>query len=153
MTGKLNLQVFPIDNSPGFLINRLTRELNNFLNHSFSTAGFNITVPQWAVLNRLWEEEGLHQSELAARIVRDRHNLARIIAGMERNGLIRRESDSEDRRLQRVFLTPTGRELKDRLVPVAAKAARKAFAGLEQEDIALLRKIYKLVMQNIEPDL
>jgi len=81
---------FPLDRSPAYWINRLARDLAGFLHRSFLAAGFDVTAPQWAVLNRLWEEEGLHQSDLAARIVRDRHNLARIIWGMEKKGLIRR---------------------------------------------------------------
>jgi DNA-binding MarR family transcriptional regulator len=35
---------------------------------------FDITPEQWGVLSRLWQSEGIHESKLAARTAKDRHN-------------------------------------------------------------------------------
>ncbi len=140
---------FSIDQSPGYQINRLARDLSMYLQRKFSRAGFEITAPQWAVLNRLWEEEGLHQSELADRVVRDRHNMARIIAAMEKRGLIRREPDARDKRLLRVFLTRQGRELQVKLVPLAKEAVASAFSSVSRQDVEALSRLYDRVLANL----
>lgn len=140
---------FSLDRSPGYQINRLARDLSFLLQQLFRDGGYDITPPQWTVLNRLWEEEGLHQSELASRIVKDRHNMARILAGMERQGLIQRRPDKEDKRLQRVYLTEQGRGLQGVLNPIALRAGQIAFAGVSDQELAALQSIYKKVLANL----
>ena len=76
-------KVFSLDNSPGYMINSLVREMNAYLYRSFRKKGFEITAQQWAVLNRLWEKEGLHQSKLAKKTTKNRHNMAMILKQLE----------------------------------------------------------------------
>ena len=143
-------QVFPLDNSPGYIINRLARELNACLYRSFRRHGFEITAQQWAVLNRLWEIEGLHQSELAEKTTKNRHNMARILNNLEAKGLIKRKPDSKDKRLQRVYLTAKGKSLKGKLIPIALETLENIFAGIKQQDIQSLERIHKKIIKNIE---
>ena len=142
-------KVYPLDNSPGYIINRLARELNACLYRAFRSKGFEITAQQWAVLNRLWEIEGLHQSDLAARTTKNRHNMARILKQLETRGLIKRKPDIRDKRLQRVFLTANGKSLQDKLIPIAEETLEKIFAGIRQQDMVALRRIHKKINQNL----
>ena len=142
-------KVYPLDNSPGYIINRLARELNACLYRAFRSKGFDITAQQWAVLNRLWEIEGLHQSDLAARTTKNRHNMARILKQLETRGLIKRKPDIRDKRLQRVFLTANGKSLQDKLIPIAEETLEKIFAGIRQQDMVALRRIHKKINQNL----
>jgi len=143
-------QVFPLDNSPGYIINKLARELNACLYRSFRNNGYEITAQQWAVLNRLWEIEGLHQSELAEKTTKNRHNISRILNQFEIKGLIKRESDAHDKRLQRVYLTAKGKSLKDKLIPIALETLENVFAGITQQEFRILERIHKKIMANIE---
>ena len=146
---KTTFTVFPVDKSPGFIINRLARELNVCLSRAFSKNGFDITAPQWAVLNRLWEKEGLHQSELAEKTTKDRHNIARMLPVLEKQGLVTRHPDRKDKRMQRVFLTTRGRNLKDRLIPIAQETLDRVFEGLTERDVAGLIRISEGMTANL----
>jgi DNA-binding MarR family transcriptional regulator len=145
-----NFSVFPIDNSPGFIINRLARELNACLYRAFRGGGFDITAQQWAVLNRLWEKEGLHQSALAERTTKNRHNMTRILAHLEQKEYVFRKTDKWDRRLMRVYLTKKGKQLQDKLIPIAQETLRTVFGALSRNDIKTLRRIHAKIIGNLE---
>ena len=111
-------KAFPLENSPGYLINRLAAKMNAALHWAFKSAGCNITAQQWAALNRLWEENGLHQS-LLERTTKNQHNVSRTLTLLEKQRLLERRPDPEDVTLQRIYLTEKGAKLQDVLVPIA----------------------------------
>ncbi len=142
------ISVFPLDNSPGYIIHRLDMQMSLGLQHAFKAKGFNITPEQWGVLNRLWENEGIHQSALAERAAKDRHNITRILNLLEKNGFISRTPDGEDKRRLNVYLTKEGKALKQKLVPIAIGYLQKCFKGLSQKEIGDLRRIHEHILKN-----
>ena len=66
-------------------------------------------VSQELVLFVLWREDGLSQSELAARLRVELPTLTKAVQHMERAGLLIRQSDEKDTRISRVYLTEQGR--------------------------------------------
>lgn len=142
-------RIFPIENSPGYMLSRLTRELNAFLYREFRSHGFEITAQQWAVLSALWETDGLYQNQLAEKTTKNRHNISAMLKLLEQQGFIHREKDSADKRLLKVRLTRSGKDLQGKLTPIALNALNKAFGGLDEEDVEGLRKIYRTVMYNL----
>ncbi len=147
---QIELSVFPLDNSPGYIIHRLDMQMALGLQHAFQAKGFNITPEQWGVLNRLWENEGIHQSALAERASKDRHNITRILNLLEKNGFIHRIPDGEDKRRLNVYLTKEGKALKKKLVPIAIDYLQKCFKGLSQEEIGDLRRIHEHILENLK---
>jgi len=146
----LGFSVFPLDNSPGFLVYRTASRLKADLSRAFQAKGLDVTPEQWAVLSRLWESEGEHQTALAERAQKDRHTVTRILNLLEKNGLIRREPDSKDRRYQRVFLTDEGRALKAKLIPLVKGHLSRALSGLTPEDLQQLKRIHGQILKNLE---
>jgi len=76
---------------------------------------FGISRAQWTVLVRLQRYEGLKQSELAEMLELQPISLTRLLDRLERNGLIERRADPNDRRANRLHLTPAARPLLKRL--------------------------------------
>jgi DNA-binding MarR family transcriptional regulator len=146
---KIELNVFPLDNSQGYIIHRLDVQMSLGLQHAFQAKGFNITPEQWGVLNRLWEKEGIHQSALAERAAKDRHNITRILNLMEKNGFIFRTPDGEDKRRLNVYLTEEGKALKQKLIPIVMGFLQKCFEGLTQEEVQDLRRIHEHILKNL----
>lgn len=146
----MQIKVFPLDESPGFLIHRLDSKMASGLQRKFSAQGFDITPEQWGVLSRLWEEDGIHQTELAARTSKDRHNITRILKLMEKNGFIIRKADPEDKRRQRVFLSEKGRRIQDELTSIVMSYLKKCFSGLNAADIRQLRRLHEHILRNLE---
>ena len=147
---EIELSVFPLDNSPGYIIHRVDMQMAVGLQRAFQAKGFNITPEQWGVLNSLWENEGIHQSALAERVAKDRHNIARIVNLLEKNGFIRRTPDGKDKRRLNVYLTEEGKALKQKLIPIVVDYLQQCFEGLTQEEVQDLRKIHKQILKNLE---
>lgn len=64
------------------------------------------------MLNVLWERDGQSGAEIGARLVLDSATITGLLDRMEAGGQIERRPDAVDRRVNRVFLTSSGRHLK-----------------------------------------
>jgi DNA-binding MarR family transcriptional regulator len=68
-----------------------------------------VTLKQVFVLRRLTESEYLLPSQIASMLFCDRPTATVVVKNMERQGWVRRERDTADKRQKRVILTETGR--------------------------------------------
>lgn len=73
-----------------------------------------VTTQQWSVLGALSRPQastGMSIGELSRYLLVSRQNLTGILTRLERDGLIERVTDEEDRRSRKVKLSPKGEEL------------------------------------------
>jgi DNA-binding MarR family transcriptional regulator len=71
---------------------------------------------------------------------------------MERLGYVTRRQVGNNRKKVYVFLTPKGRKLKDRLVPLAEDVNSIAVRGLAPEHIAITRTVLLAIIENMARD-
>ena len=90
-----------------------SRLLRNYIDHRAKTRG--TTRAQWIVLFRLRAQEGLSQVDLADVLELQPISLVRLLDRLVEHGLLERRPDPRDRRANRLFLTPSGRQLVDDL--------------------------------------
>lgn len=74
-------------------------------------APYGLHPGQDALLVLLWSEPGLRQAMLAERLGVEPPTISRVVARMERSGLLERRRDPHDARLWRVHPTPRSRLL------------------------------------------
>ena len=128
---------FNLENTLGYLINRCAIMLKNDLTRRFHQAGYEITPEEWAILNRLWERDGMSQNELAERTVKDKTTITRFLNQMENKGLIKRHSSQTDGRSKNVQLTAEGQQLEPVLIQIAMGLLTEAATGLSATDIQI----------------
>ena len=108
-------------------------------------ADHGLTTSQFGVLEAVYHVGPLSQRQLAQKILRSSGNLTMVIDNLERDGLVRRERDPQDRRIMRVSLTPQGEALIARLLPDHVRGICELFRVLEPEELDtlgdLLRKL------------
>jgi DNA-binding MarR family transcriptional regulator len=141
---------FQLDQSFGYNINRAAHRLEYELLQAFKRGGHDITPQQWAVLNRLWEQDGLSQVEIADRTFKDRPVITRIVDILERKGVVVRRPDAQDRRVIRVYLTPKGKTYQETLVPLAEEALKRGRAGISEEELAVMTAALRKIIANLE---
>ena len=90
-----------------------SRLLRNYIDHRAKGRG--TTRAQWIVLFRLRQQEGLSQVDLADVLELQPISLVRLLDRLVEHGLLERRPDPRDRRANRLFLTPSGRQLVDDL--------------------------------------
>jgi DNA-binding MarR family transcriptional regulator len=148
--GIASMPGFTLDESLGYIINRTARRLKYELDQAFKTSGYDVTPEQWTILNRLWEQEGLSQVELADKTFKDKPNVTRILDVLERKQLLFRQRDETDRRAFKVYLTEAGRNLKEKLIPLAREVLERGQKNLTKEDIAYLQEKLNTIYNNFE---
>lgn len=95
--------MYKLDDSLGYKLFQGSRLMTNRLNQYFRLKGYPITHEQWQVLSRLFDKDGQTQQSLAALNERDEPSVSRLVANMERSGLIERRSHPTDKRINLVF--------------------------------------------------
>lgn len=140
---------FSLDQSLGFVANRVANRLKAELERGFTARGHHITAEQWSVLSRLYEEDGLAQHEIASRISKDKTNVARILALMESRELIERRVDPDDNRAREIYLTDYGCSLEADLVAAARAVLLRAQKGFGDADIQQLIHSLNQIFDNL----
>ncbi|GGM10386.1 MarR family winged helix-turn-helix transcriptional regulator [Deinococcus aerophilus] len=97
-----------------------------------------LTISQFAVLEAVYHLGPLSQRQLADKILRSSGNLTMVIDNLERDGLVRRERDLNDRRVFQVTLTDAGHALISRILPGHAQGIHELFGVLEPDELAQL---------------
>ncbi len=97
-------------------------------------APLGLSVREFWFLVGIAETPGCSQAELAARLRVDEPTISRGIRSLAVRGWVRAERGASDRRRVRVDLTPSGRALARRLVPVARDVRAAVEAPLAPEE-------------------
>jgi DNA-binding MarR family transcriptional regulator len=138
-----------VDNAIGFWIHRVYQATRNEMFRLFRDLGEDVTPEQWAVLIRLWEQDGRTQSELSDATFRDRPTMSRILDGMQERGILEREVDPNDSRVRIVRLTRRGRALQKKLVPVVQGLVERAVDGIDEKDLVTTRSTLRKMFANV----
>lgn len=109
-----------------------------------------VSFGHWTFLRILWERDGLTQRELSdeAGVAEPSTNAA--IKAMEDLGYVTRKRLPDNRKNIYVRLTPKGRALKAKLVPLAKAVNRDAVRGLPADDVETTRRVLMLVTENLK---
>jgi DNA-binding MarR family transcriptional regulator len=90
----------------GFLLAKASKRWNELLAERFAEGGFPEVRPSYgSVLVPLLEEDGLRMGELARRSRLSKQTMTTMVRLVERDGLVARRPDPDDRRAARVYLT------------------------------------------------
>lgn len=98
-------------------------------------AGHKLTVGQFGILETLLHLGPLCQHELGAKLLSSKPNITAVLGNLERDGLVKREREPEDRRSLRVHLTPKGRKRIEAAFPDFVRHLRTAFGALDGAEL------------------
>ena len=110
---------------------------------------YGMTRAQWGVLVRLDRSEGLKQSELAEILDLQPITLTRLLDRLSANKLIERRADPNDRRANRLYLTPAARPLLDRLATLGSDMMATVLEGLTPKSVERMLSEFGTVKENL----
>ena len=100
-------------------------------------AGFpGVTASEARALTELLAAHGIAQGQLAALLGLEKSTVSRLAAGLEGKGWIRRGRDEQNHRYVRLYLTPQGRAVADRIWQAWQSRQARILAGLTAEERA-----------------
>ena len=95
-----------------------------------------VTASEARALTELLAAHGIAQGQLAALLGLEKSTVSRLAAGLESKGWIRRGRDEQNHRYVRLYLTPQGRAVADRLWQAWRSRQARILAGLTAEERA-----------------
>jgi DNA-binding MarR family transcriptional regulator len=93
-----------------------------------------VSASEARALTELLAAHGIAQGQLAALLGLEKSTVSRLAAGLESKGWIRRGRDEQNHRYVRLYLTPQGRAVADRLWQAWQSRQERILAGLTAEE-------------------
>jgi len=106
-----------------------------------SDFGLSVSAVNILIILKYNEDAGCKQQELCHLLVVSRANIAKVIDGLEKRGLVRRSGSELDRRARIVKLTEEGIVLIQKYLPQQYDLQARILAGLSKKDITHLSKL------------
>ncbi len=150
MISTLSMIKYDFENSMGFVVNTTAKAFQRSFDIELrKNAG--VSLSQWRVVGALVMQPGLTQKEIADKMGIEGATLVPVIDKMEKEGLLKRKPDSDDRRVNRIYLTQKADSLWEVMIECALRIRKSSLKNISESDIQTtldtLRKISKnLVM-------
>lgn len=140
--------MLPLDDYVPYLLNRAGARIAQAFSEDMRALG--TTLQAWRVLAALRDRDNQRVSELADHTSIEISTLSRVLDGMQKQGLIARRRAEDDGRVVTLHVTPAGRRLTDRIVPIAERYERTAISGLSATETATLKRLLRRLYANMD---
>jgi DNA-binding MarR family transcriptional regulator len=115
-------------------------------------AAHRVPFGHWTFLRILWERDGLTQRALSEEAGVMEPSTFAAIRAMEKRGYVKRRRLRGNRKNVYVHLTPKGRALRKKLVPLAEEVNAIGLRGLDARERATVRQALMTIIDNLSQD-
>jgi len=134
---------------PYYLVSRASLTITAHLKQSFTAAGVAHVRPGYlGVLMCLWREDGQKGVDLGRCAGLEPSTMTGLLDRMERDGLVERRPDPEDRRAQRISLTRAGQDIRSPVTTVVEQTLSRVLHGVPDNELEQLKKTLRQVLSN-----
>lgn len=137
-------------NYPPYLMNRIMGRYNASIRSEMARLG--LTIPKMRALAVLSVMDGQLIGRLAVYAIVEQSTLSRALDALAAEGLVRRQTDPDDSRATRIFITDAGRAAFETLWPHMAAAYGEMFRGVDEDErrafVATLQKIHRNIRKH-----
>ena len=135
------------DDRIAHLVKDATRALVRALQTRLSD--HSVSFGHWTFLRILWVRDGLTQRQLSDEAGVMEPTTVTAIRAMEELGYVTRRQLPENRKNIYVYLTPKGRSLEEKLVPMAEEVNHVALAVVSARDAKTARAVLMAMIENL----
>ncbi len=108
-----------------------------------------LSAIKFIVLNGLAVNGGsMRPSEIAEWTYRELHNITTLVDRLKRDGLVKTDRNSKDRRVITVTLTGKGQHVLNEATPVSWEIVKEVMGSFSENDAVLLEKQLRTLRQN-----
>ena len=136
------VQLAPHDDGVGLLVQAVEERLQPL----------GLSTGQIPVLYLLRDGAAVTQKELARLVRIEQPTMAQLLSRMERDGLIRRTDNPDDKRSSLISLTPLAFEKLPLAREVLSEGNREGLKGFTDREITTLSKLLLRAVRNLDPE-
>ena len=135
----------------GFLITKIKQLHSRALAQCISDKGIDaFSGEQGKILFVLWRKDKINQKELATETGLAKNTITIMLEKMEKNNLIRKITDENDKRKSLVILTEHAKSLKKCSDKISDKMLKKMYKGFSEEEIDNFEEYLHRIIKNFE---
>lgn len=131
----------------GYLIKRAQHALRLRIDKTLSE--HELTLPQYVALLHADKEPGISNAALARRAFVTPQTMYRVVRGLEERSLIERQSHPESERVQRLFLTQSGKNLLSQAHGLVEQIESGSLAHMDKGEIEAFRALLHKYLNSI----
>lgn len=131
-------------------IGLISRALDSIANIEFKP--YDLTKGQFLYLIRVCEQPGIIQERLGELIKVDRSTVIRAVQKLQRNGLVEKRSDQENKKIRRLYPTEKGRQLYPLLKREDDFSNQRALQGFSTTERRQLAVMLQRMATNVNDD-
>lgn len=124
-----------------YLVFTAQQKLRTYLKNAMAEAGVTITPAQSAILFLLKKKDGQTMSELSSKLTLDNSTLTGLVDRLEREGFVKRNAGTADRRASHVFITGAGSEEIERARVVIRRVNDRIREPFTEGEIEAFKKV------------
>jgi DNA-binding MarR family transcriptional regulator len=114
------------------------------------SAGTTVDPGSFWLLRSLLGREPVRPTDLAASMALDISTVSRHLAQLHQAGLVERSPDPDDRRAQRVQLSPIGHAEVDKALSARRALLDRSLAGWSDDDVEQLHRLIRRMLADLE---
>lgn len=147
---------------PYYLATRASLSITAELKKAFAAAGVEAVKPAYlGVLMNLWREDALDEvlgkfgksggiklTELGQYAGLEPSTMTGVIDRMERDGLVYRADDPDDRRVQNIHLTELGASVRTKVLKAVNATLKESFKGIDAKRLGIAKEVLRQVLIN-----
>jgi DNA-binding MarR family transcriptional regulator len=124
-----------------YLVSTAQNRLQNLLKSALTSEGIRVKPAQSGILFLLKRKDGLTMTELGKALAIDNATITGLVDWLERDGFVRRNKSTSDRRALNICITLEGVEEVNRAKIVVKRVNESIKAGFSAEEIEAFKKI------------
>jgi len=111
-----------------------------------------VSLTRFNIMSTLFKNGGeMTPSEISESVFREKNSITAVINTLEKEGVVRREPSTSDRRSVKVVITDKGWKEANRLSPIAQELSREALACIDKGKIEELVEIMRDLREKLLP--
>lgn len=111
---------------------------------------FGLTGAKWKIITVLSIKEGITQKHIADMLFVEAPTLVSVIDKMEKDGYVKRESDSNDRRNNLIFMTKKSKDIVDPIIESILEIRNMGLNKISKKDMEAAKKVLAQIIINTE---
>jgi DNA-binding MarR family transcriptional regulator len=127
------------------------RTLRDYTHAAFSNAGLHLTIAQAGILFLLQQKNRRTMSELGRMVRIDNSAVTRLIDHLEKNDLVERHVDRDNRRAIFIQITPKGIAVIDKAKRIVSSINEEVKRGFTSEEIDTYKKVLGGIVEKFGP--
>ena len=115
-------------------------------------AQFNLSIPRYYILMHIQDHAGINYNELSDLMLCTKSNTSRVVSAMQRDGLVERSVNPDDRRSFHLYLTERGNNLFKEVYSKYQEHIKQLLAQFSEDQLTTYTAVSAHIEELVEPN-